>query len=363
MIDVANWKRRTFVRTACLLLLAASLPSVELAQDNHAVQRLGDVRTIFVGSLGDAPGANVLQYRIENRLLGNRIVSATNTPDDADAILTGFGQARIVDGSEDAQAVVRVVTKDNRLLCAGETRGCLTVADLLEGMRVAILQPNASPKAERKCTSTEIADLVVRGFLKGVEKDRRSEQHAVTPAKKTGVVKGPTQATPARPQLTAPTGASAAGERPAIPDQQQASGMQTLRIPKLGVPFLLQGDDLIETELQQAQTDNAGGELVYYVSGATSNARTSSARPVILAQSGNLPNVADKIELYRMEGSNGRRQLLYSVNGKQVAVPIPLTVNRLSDTLYQFTVGEDLPQGEYGLSPKGTNEIFWREYS
>ncbi|HKX00260.1 MAG TPA: tetratricopeptide repeat protein [Bryobacteraceae bacterium] len=153
--------------------------------------------------------------------------------------------------------------------------------------------------------------------------------------------------------------------QPAIPNGENhdtsaidTNGGARFRLPKLGVPFLLQGDDLIEMEVAEGKARTTEGRIVYSVPGSSSQARTQSVRPIIMAQSSTLPQIAGRLELYRMEIRGNERQLIYEVAGKQIAVPIPLTIKQISTTLYEFKVDQDLGPGEYALSPKGSNQVF-----
>lgn len=167
--------------------LVALCVAYGLAQETHAVKRLADVRTIFVGSLGDAPGADLLRYKIQNRLIKAKSLALSTTPDQAEAILTGIGEVRnaeaiqngvgevrITSSSEEAQAQVRLIAKNERILWVAESPAkCFNSAEVIAAFGDGLT--GRAPKAPRKCTSAEVADFLVKHLSKAVEKDRRAK--------------------------------------------------------------------------------------------------------------------------------------------------------------------------------------------
>jgi hypothetical protein len=93
-------------------------------------QSVADVRTIFVDSLGDGEGPSVIRDKIINRLASSARFQVVLERDKADSILTGSGDVARTDrynnGSGgtrwDATVVVRLITKDQRILWAYETK-------------------------------------------------------------------------------------------------------------------------------------------------------------------------------------------------------------------------------------------------
>ena len=67
----------------------------------------------------------------------------------------------------------------------------------------------------------------------------------------------------------------------------------------------------------------------------------------------------DKIAAYRMEVKNGNREVVVNAKKlKNMKQPIHLQVTRLDDRLYRIEVDEPLENGEYSLSPDGSDETF-----
>ncbi len=131
------------------------------------------------------------------------------------------------------------------------------------------------------------------------------------------------------------------------------------RPPKPDIPYLLHADNLVETEVTQAREEKRGKEAVaYVVEGASSPARTPVAEPIFLIQTEQL--APEKIELYRMAVKNGNREVVVSPKPKDSAHPLRLSVTRLDEHLFRIEVNEGLglENGEYSLTPQGSNQVF-----
>jgi len=66
----------------------------------------------------------------------------------------------------------------------------------------------------------------------------------------------------------------------------------------------------------------------------------------------------EKLQLYRFEVKNGHREVFFSKKGKGSARPRRRNVNSLGGGLFKIDVAESLENGEYGLSPDGTDQVF-----
>jgi hypothetical protein len=132
------------------------------------------------------------------------------------------------------------------------------------------------------------------------------------------------------------------GPRPAKPD----------------LPYLMHADNLLETEAGEAREEQRGkNETAYVISGASSSARTPLAEPVFLFESGKIS--PESLGLFRLDVKNGNREVVISQK-KRSARPLRLMVTRLADRLYRIEVNEGLglENGEYSLSPNGSNSVF-----
>jgi hypothetical protein len=131
------------------------------------------------------------------------------------------------------------------------------------------------------------------------------------------------------------------GPRPADPD----------------VPYLKHGDTLVKTEVAEAKEEKRKDDIFYTIDGASSPAKTPLSAPIFLIKANKLS--PEKLSLYKLDTKSGSREILFSPKKKQSAVPIRIQVTRLTpDNLYKIEVDESLQNGEYSLSPEGSNQVF-----
>jgi hypothetical protein len=127
--------------------------------------------------------------------------------------------------------------------------------------------------------------------------------------------------------------------------------------PKTDIPYLLHANNLVETDASEAQEGKNKNDTVYTVSGAGARARTPLAEPIFLMAVDKLS--AEKFSCYRMEVKGGSRQLVLPAKpGKNSPKPLRMNVTRVSDNLYRIELSETLANGEYTLSPEGSNQVF-----
>jgi len=138
----------------------------------------------------------------------------------------------------------------------------------------------------------------------------------------------------------------------ALPAADQYSGP---RPPKADVPYLLQAGNLIPTEVAEAKESHPKkNQSIFTVPGASSPAKTPLAAPIFILQSKDLS--PQSLGLFRFQVSNGNRMV---VLGKgQDEEPFHLSLHDLGGGLYQIDVGDSLENGEYSLSPTGSNKAF-----
>ena len=55
---------------------------------------------------------------------------------------------------------------------------------------------------------------------------------------------------------------------------------------------------------------------------------------------------------------NGQREVVTSHKGKAIAHPRRINVNPLGGGLFKIEVDEHLDNGEYGLTPEDSNQVF-----
>jgi hypothetical protein len=128
------------------------------------------------------------------------------------------------------------------------------------------------------------------------------------------------------------------------------------RPPQPDVPYLLHAGKLIEVETSTAQESQEKGGPLYTVSGAASPTKTPVPEPIFLFRSEKTN--PDRLVLYRMEVRGNNRTLQISKSKKDSRRPLFLMVTPLASGLFKVEVNEPLANGEYCLSPEGSNQVF-----
>jgi hypothetical protein len=127
--------------------------------------------------------------------------------------------------------------------------------------------------------------------------------------------------------------------------------------PKADVPYLLHASTLVETQAGVAKKDTKKGATLYWLEGAASTAKTPLAEPIFIIRVEKLN--PDKIELYQFDVNKGRRELeLKERPGKNDPHPLHVSVTKLGKDLYKIEASEQLPNGEYSLSPQDSDQVF-----
>ena len=126
--------------------------------------------------------------------------------------------------------------------------------------------------------------------------------------------------------------------------------------PSRDLPYLKHAENLVPTEVLEATEEKGKKEdVTYVVAGAASSARTPLASPILILQTDKV--VAAKLELFKLEVRNGRRELTVSPKKPPKTYRVELT--RLNtEKLYKLEVDESLEPGEYALSAEGSNQVF-----
>ncbi len=128
---------------------------------------------------------------------------------------------------------------------------------------------------------------------------------------------------------------------------------------KADLPYLLHASNLVPTEAGEATEEKRKDEVANIVKGAASAARTPLAEPIFLLKSEKLN--PDKVELYAMSIKNGNREVVIPTNPKKARNaprPLRLSMTRLAEGLYRLEANQWLDNGEYCLSPSGTQQVF-----
>ena len=125
------------------------------------------------------------------------------------------------------------------------------------------------------------------------------------------------------------------------------------RPPKPDMLYLVHADNLIPTESGEAKEEGKSGSNKYTMPGAMSSARTPLAEPIFLMQSDRI--TPESLELYKFDVRGGRREVDL---GRGSSKALHLSVTRLERGLYRIEADEVLDNGEYVLTPMGSNRVF-----
>ncbi|MEQ1947049.1 MAG: hypothetical protein ABL995_07660 [Bryobacteraceae bacterium] len=131
------------------------------------------------------------------------------------------------------------------------------------------------------------------------------------------------------------------------------------RPPQADQLYLVHADNLVATESVEAKEESGKkDETVYSVSGAASSAKTPIAEPIFLLKSDKLS--PDKLELYKMDVKNGRREIAIGKGKRSSRGPRPLrlSVTKLEGGLYRLEASQPLDNGQYSVSPSDSNKVF-----
>jgi hypothetical protein len=129
------------------------------------------------------------------------------------------------------------------------------------------------------------------------------------------------------------------------------------RPPKADLLYLVHADNLIPTEAAEAKEESKKDETTYTMPGVSSSARTPLAEPIFLIQADKV--LPDRLELYRWDVKNGRRELSLSKARKRSGSrALHVAVTRIEGNLYRVEASEPLDNGEYSLSPNDSNRVF-----
>jgi hypothetical protein len=130
------------------------------------------------------------------------------------------------------------------------------------------------------------------------------------------------------------------------------------RPPKPDVVYLVHADNLVPTELAEIKQEGSHrNELTYSIPGTAAPARTPLAEPIFLIDADKVS--PQSLELYKAEVKSGHREV-NMVQRRTRGGPraLRLTVTRLDGKLYKIEADEELENGQYTLSPQGSNTVF-----
>jgi hypothetical protein len=129
------------------------------------------------------------------------------------------------------------------------------------------------------------------------------------------------------------------------------------RPPKPDVVYLVHADNLVPTEVTEAKQESKKNEIMFTIPGTSSTARTPLAEPIFIMESDKIQ--AQSLELYKMEVKNGRREVTMTQKRTRGGPrPVRVSISKLDGKLYKIEADEAIENGEYALSPNGSNIVF-----
>ncbi len=131
---------------------------------------------------------------------------------------------------------------------------------------------------------------------------------------------------------------------------------KTPRPPKQDVLYLLHATNLVETEVSEAKEEKRKDDTAFIVEGASSPARTPLAEPIFLLDARKIR--PDDLQLFRLEVKNGRRETVLTKKRKSSNRPLHMSMKRLGDGVYRIEAAEFLANGQYAITPEGSNQVF-----
>ena len=121
------------------------------------------------------------------------------------------------------------------------------------------------------------------------------------------------------------------------------------RPPQKDLPYLKHAATLIPTEAVVAKEEDSRNGNTYIIAGAGSPVATPLASPIFLVQVDKI--VPERMELYKLESKNGRREIFFPKSSRKGPPGIRLEVTRMAgENLWQIEVEESLEPGEYSLT-------------
>lgn len=128
------------------------------------------------------------------------------------------------------------------------------------------------------------------------------------------------------------------------------------RPPKPDVLYLLHASNLVETEVAEAKEERRKDDTAYVVEGASSPAKTPLAEPIFIVEARKIR--PDELQLFRLDVKNGRRETVISKKRRSSNRPLHLSLKRLGDGLFRVEAAEFLQNGQYAITPEGSNQVF-----
>lgn len=152
-----------------ILSLFCLFASCSMAYAQIGVQRLQDVHKIYVDSLGNGDGADVIRSKIITKLVNSGRFEVVQNPDLADAVLVGASQvSKTYHYSASANS--------DYGSASGGTRFHATAGiQLVNKDKTILWADDASNGAFSRSASSGLADRIVKNLLKAIAKETKNK--------------------------------------------------------------------------------------------------------------------------------------------------------------------------------------------
>jgi hypothetical protein len=129
----------------------------------------------------------------------------------------------------------------------------------------------------------------------------------------------------------------------------------------VGAPFLRGSSGYIPLERETGMMSRGSGmygmgATIYRVQGPHSPVRVRQGDRLVFVVRLNPGGDPRQFQLYRLESRMGYRQTQPSMGGTPPALPV--TINKIGDSVYEITPARALYPGEYAVSPMTSNESY-----
>jgi hypothetical protein len=155
------------VRLTFMLLCLLGASGLVSAQSG--IQRLQDVHKIYLDSLGNGDGADVIRSKIITKLVKSGRIDVVQNPDQADAVLIGASQLS-------KTSHYSASSNGQYGSASGGTRYHATAGVQLVNKEQKILwADDASNGAFSRSASSSLADRIVKNLLKAIAEDGKNK--------------------------------------------------------------------------------------------------------------------------------------------------------------------------------------------
>jgi hypothetical protein len=130
-----------------------------------------------------------------------------------------------------------------------------------------------------------------------------------------------------------------------------------------GAPFLRGASGFLALEKEYASPARSGGVYgmggggtTYRIQGGRSNVRVRQGQKIVFVVRFDGGGDPRQFQLFRLESRMNYRQTQATMSGGPAG--LPLTIQKVADSVYEITPARSLPAGEYSVSPSNSNDSY-----